>query len=248
MSRIAVDLSGKRFGMLIALQREGNRGASAAWLCQCDCGRHKVICGSNLRSGLTNSCGCREGLGVPPRNLTNQRFGKLIALSLVSVKPPIWKCQCDCDEVVEVRASYLLGGKKDCGCSYKGGVPQQVGGRAAAVKLRKRPFESLYNSLCRRAKHKKLEILTYEEFIPFTTVKNCHYCDESLVWIKYRISQLGQAVNLDRKDSNSGYIKENVVPCCCRCNRAKLNHFTYDEWVKIGAFIRDNIGNAKEGT
>lgn len=241
MSRVPVDLSGKRFGMLVALQRRGNKGASAAWLCKCDCGEQKIISGSNLRSGLTNSCGCREGLGVPPRELTNQRFGKLVVLSLVSVKPPIWRCKCDCGNTVTLRSSYLLGSKQDCGCSYRGGVPQQIGGRAAALKLRKRPFEALYNSLHRRADNKRLEVLTYEEFLEFTTIQNCHYCGDGLVWAKYSLGRNGRAANLDRKDSGQGYTKGNVVVCCIRCNKAKLNHFTYDEWVKIGTFIRDNI-------
>ena len=43
---------------------------------------------------------------------------------------------------------------------------------------------------------------------------------------------------LDRKDSARGYEVDNVVPCCTECNLAKLDHFTYDEMLVIGAAIR----------
>jgi len=239
MGRLAIDLSGKRFGKLLVVSRVENREGRPSWLCQCDCGNSKVVMGGNLKTGATKSCGCQEGLGVSPLYLAGRRFGKLLAHSLVSIKPPVWNCDCDCGRTVLVRSSYLLGGKQDCGCSYKGGVPQQIGAAAAAVKLRKRPFESLYNSLCARAKRKQLEVISYEEFLEFTQIQKCHYCDSGVVWVEYGLRK-GRAVNLDRKDSSRGYTVNNVVVCCTRCNKAKLDHFTYDEWVKIGAFIRDN--------
>ena len=250
MGRLAIDLSGQRFGKLLVVSRVENRGGRPAWMCHCDCGNSKDIRAENLRSGATQSCGCQESLGVSPLDLTGKRFDKLVALSLVSVKPPVWKCQCDCGGVVEVRASYLnsdattIGRQRDCGCSWKGVWKSQrhyVAATKISVKLRKRPFESLYNNLKARAKRKGLEVFTYEDFLEFTAVLSCHYCASSLVWAKYGVERRGRAANLDRKDSKLGYIKGNVVPCCIRCNRAKLDHFTYDEWVKIGAFIRDNI-------
>ena len=32
----------------------------AYWLCMCDCGKEKVICASNIKSGKTKSCGCKS--------------------------------------------------------------------------------------------------------------------------------------------------------------------------------------------
>ena len=55
-----IDLTGKKFGKLIALKKiDGlSNNHSALWLCQCDCGNQKIIESKNLRSGLTQSCGC----------------------------------------------------------------------------------------------------------------------------------------------------------------------------------------------
>ena len=53
-----IDLTGKRFGKLVALKRAKNRGKETFWLCQCDCGNIKEISAPRLRNGRTKSCGC----------------------------------------------------------------------------------------------------------------------------------------------------------------------------------------------
>lgn len=53
-----VDITGERFGRLVALKRVGSDGHSALWLCRCDCGNTKVVTLPHLRSGQTRSCGC----------------------------------------------------------------------------------------------------------------------------------------------------------------------------------------------
>ena len=52
----AKDLTGQRFGKLVAIKRV--EGGSSRWLCQCDCGTEKVIYSTNLVNGVTKSCGC----------------------------------------------------------------------------------------------------------------------------------------------------------------------------------------------
>lgn len=53
-----IDLTGQRFGHLVALSREGYRSGQSLWLCRCDCGKTATVSMSNLRSGHTTSCGC----------------------------------------------------------------------------------------------------------------------------------------------------------------------------------------------
>jgi hypothetical protein len=81
-------------------------------------------------------------------------------------------------------------------------------------------------------------LLTYDEFLKFTVINERHYCGSAVTWSEFNISRNGSHYNLDRKDPNVGYVKSNCVVCCHRCNRAKSNLFTYEEWVQVGAFIR----------
>jgi hypothetical protein len=76
------DLSGKRFGRLIALQYDhtglvGNVKVPAAfWLCQCDCGNKVVVQAGNLKSGTVRSCGCLARENTIKRNKENATHGK----------------------------------------------------------------------------------------------------------------------------------------------------------------------------
>lgn len=55
-----INLTGKRFGKLLVLNRADKNfgGKSCKWICQCDCGNQVEIVSTSLRKGLTNSCGC----------------------------------------------------------------------------------------------------------------------------------------------------------------------------------------------
>lgn len=54
-----IDLTGRRFGRLVALSPTDKRlGHSVIWRCQCDCGRTADVASINLVKGYTKSCGC----------------------------------------------------------------------------------------------------------------------------------------------------------------------------------------------
>lgn len=54
------DLTGKQFGKLTVVCRNGKIGKHAAWLCQCTCDHAKTIRADHLINGHTISCGCYE--------------------------------------------------------------------------------------------------------------------------------------------------------------------------------------------
>ena len=69
-----LDLIGQRFGQLVVISRAENIGKQPAWVCKCDCGTitHPIM-GSNLRAGVTTSCGCLVSKGEAKiRELFNQ--------------------------------------------------------------------------------------------------------------------------------------------------------------------------------
>lgn len=55
----AKDLTGQRFGRLVALGPVGRTAShNVIWSCECDCGSTVVVPTSNLNNGHTQSCGC----------------------------------------------------------------------------------------------------------------------------------------------------------------------------------------------
>ena len=121
-----IDLTGKRFGRLVALKDSGRREKNSGgvlWECQCDCGNIVLVSRGNLRSGHTTSCGCygrRDNQKRYIKDLTGQKFGKLLVIEQTdkrSYRNVIFKCQCDCGNIIEVPSSRLIQGKTtSCGC------------------------------------------------------------------------------------------------------------------------------------
>jgi len=71
-----IDLTGRRFGRWTVLaihperRRYGRDGNAVAvlWDCRCDCGEESTVFGSNLRRGLSRSCGCAAHEATRKRN------------------------------------------------------------------------------------------------------------------------------------------------------------------------------------
>lgn len=69
----AVDITGQRYGRLVAVKDVGVRNGHRAWLLQCDCGNETVATANLVRRGCTQSCGCYRNeflaLGPNPHRL-----------------------------------------------------------------------------------------------------------------------------------------------------------------------------------
>lgn len=124
-SRSRKDLTNKKFGRLTPIKMLENRTSSGGliWHCICDCGNETDVPSTSLIEGDTVSCGCysREHTSkILSKNLTNQRFGKLIALKPTnrrSGSSVVWECKCDCGEKAFVKVSHLTSGAiSSCGC------------------------------------------------------------------------------------------------------------------------------------
>lgn len=117
------DLTGQRFGSLIAISRaarpDGLTSGGAYWLCKCDCGNEKIIMGKSLQQGRTKSCGCHS---QEINDLTGQRFGRLVVVGQDRLRSnkgngAYWLCSCDCGRTKSVRRGNLLNGEvRSCGC------------------------------------------------------------------------------------------------------------------------------------
>jgi hypothetical protein len=167
-------------------------------------------------------------------DLTDQKFGRLTAKKLVEPnrhRQAQWLCVCDCgNEKIISQNGLRSHNTTSCGCFQKEWARQYH---------LLRPYESLYNRLVNRHKIDFVS-LTYEDFVEFTKIHNCHYCNAKIHWAIENTKKNGTACNLDRKDSTVGYTVENCVVCCKRCNIAKMHHFSYNQWKQIGWFMQEN--------
>jgi hypothetical protein len=60
--RAPFDLTGKRFGKLVAIESVGklNNDTRYSWRCKCDCGNECIVSVSKLTSGERTNCGCER--------------------------------------------------------------------------------------------------------------------------------------------------------------------------------------------
>jgi hypothetical protein len=65
-----INLMGQRLGRWTVIDRvNNNKIGTARWLCKCDCGKERIIRGSDLRYGSTKSCGCLQKLSSGISNM-----------------------------------------------------------------------------------------------------------------------------------------------------------------------------------
>lgn len=105
----------------------------------------------------------------------------------------------------------------------------------------KEPYRYIFNEL---KLHKKLGTsvqIEFQDFLELIKEKKCHYCGEELIYEEYSRywgKTNSRAHQLDRKNNNLGYIKENLVPCCWECNRLKSDRFTYEEFIQLSPTLK----------
>lgn len=131
------NLLNQKFGKLLVIKevpKELRKSKNVEWYCQCDCGNTVQVRSHYLLSGHTQSCGCLRGETCKKqftKNITNQRFGRLIAIEPTEDRyldgSIIWRCQCDCGNQVFISTNLLLRGDvESCGCLRSRGEAKLV--------------------------------------------------------------------------------------------------------------------------
>lgn len=125
-----IDLTGKKFGRLTVLRRDGvNKQGEAMWHCSCECGGEISTTGTRLRNGITRSCGClqfeqRQALGRANygtgKNYIGQKFGRWTVLARAGKSPSdaaLYLCKCECGSEKVLQINTLTSGQSNsCGC------------------------------------------------------------------------------------------------------------------------------------
>lgn len=150
------DLTGQRFGKLVAVApTEQRRHGCVVWRCRCDCGNEILLPSSRLKPGVVENCGC-----VPdpiPADLTGYRFGRLTVIEKTARRSAngyvIWRCQCDCGNVVEsTRDKLRSGNTTSCGCAKtprrKDWAGRQFGNLTVLAYAGKRSGSNMWRCRC----------------------------------------------------------------------------------------------------
>lgn len=146
---------GTRFGRLTTVDHPHRRLKYVACKCRCDCGQELDVRVSNLRSGVTRSCGCLR------RELTEERDRARRAAAGVEIGDRIgsitvlsesdrvgerrfYRCRCDCGTEWTVRRCSLVAAAKgdrvhgtfSCGCGAEdaGGAIRRTRGQHGHAK------------------------------------------------------------------------------------------------------------------
>jgi 5-methylcytosine-specific restriction endonuclease McrA len=116
-------------------------------------------------------------------------------------------------------------------------------GKCRSCVQKKKPYEHIYNELKYRCLNRtNIEFtISFEYFINLIKNNKCHYCNSKLIFSKYTRDKdkqyTSRAHQLDRKDSNNGYVEDNLVTCCWECNRLKSNRFSYNEFMQLSPIL-----------
>lgn len=123
---VFTDLTGQKFGHMRVTGMAGrNKHGQITWNALCECGSERTPSSGDLKSGKIKSCGCkradlcREGR---IQDITGNRYGRLLVVSLNSVRSRkyYYNCQCDCGGDSVVAALHLRRGLiQSCGCIRK---------------------------------------------------------------------------------------------------------------------------------
>ncbi len=225
----SIDITGKRFGKLLAKTRCGvDKHGFVLWEVVCDCGVKKTVSASRLVNGDTKSCGCSR-----QDNLVGQCFGRLTVLSRADSKngDMRWLCKCTCgNQTVAFGNALKRGQTKSCKCLRK------ENWRFAVDSIRLPLGEASKNVVIKNYKNgarakKAAWGLTDEEFFHIIS-NNCHYCGQPPSNCTNRPENNGDFIynGIDRLKNDVGYVPGNVVPSCWKCNWMK-RHLSQEDFL-----------------
>ena len=213
-----VNLLGKVFGKLTVIAEAGRSpSGKIKWKCQCECGNIKEVISNNLLTHATESCGSC----VKVASFEGKVFDKLKVVCYNGIikrgntKVATWVCE-DAEGNQKIMSSGEL----------TSGVRNHT---IKKYKKQRAAFKTVYTKYKSKAKLAGKDFtLTYLQFENLIQ-QNCGYCDSapSNTIDEYKYN------GLDRIDSSKGYTKNNVEPCCIKCNRAKndMSIPEFRQWV-----------------
>ncbi len=153
-----------------------------------------------------------------------QKFGKLKIVEFIGMNResrPCYKVVCDCGSIrICTYKALITGNTVSCGCKRRENWKISQYGR-------------VYRSYIKNAKNRNLSFNISFDFFMEIVSQKCYYCDEPPHKMMYSQHMRESSAlkysfilinGIDRLKHNTGYIKNNCVPCCPICNFMKQEH------------------------
>jgi len=148
---------GFRVGKLRAEEAtEERKNGYIVWRCRCDCGGEILLDTRTLQRGSVRDCGCETIVKPGQKDLTGQRFGRLVCIEPTDRRGPsggvIWRCRCDCGRECFAASTQLNQGyKKSCGCLRRPPLKDYVGKRFGRLIVEKYAgkWDGIHRWLCK---------------------------------------------------------------------------------------------------
>lgn len=168
-------------------------------------------------------------MGRVAKNMIGEKHNHLTVIGKHTEKykgQAMWVCRCDCGEVVNVPGSDLRRGyrvkcKREC--------------KEFGVAKGEASFNSAYSGYAKSARNRKITWDISKEQFREITSQDCFYCGCTPSSYYNRDDLNGRYIynGIDRINNTIGYVRDNCVPCCWNCNRAKqiLSISDFKSWI-----------------
>ena len=113
------DLTGIEFETLTVIKRIPSSNHNAKWLLRCKCGRERKMFTQSIKRKPPKCCSCAK-IEELPNSFVDMKDKKLGCLTVIErngttySNQPLWKCVCDCKEIVHVTTQRLKREQKYC--------------------------------------------------------------------------------------------------------------------------------------
>lgn len=171
--------------------------------------------------------------GLPAKLDIGQRVGKLTVIGYApntKWRERRYVCLCLCGKEKTIIGRHLRKGiTKSCGCLS---AEVKKASRMTKEQMGMRRILLNYRS---KARDRDLCFELSEKQVTYLVSLNCHYCNKppSNAMPTWKDEEKFIYNGIDRIDNSIGYVLENCVSCCDRCNTAKSSSSKkeFEDWI-----------------
>lgn len=175
------------------------------------------------------------------KDISGQRFGKVIALKIVGTHPTcqskMWECKCDCGKIFSTLGVSLRKGEtKSCGCLKKE-INQKIGKESRCWRGYEEISKKFFNRIKSNASARNISFNLKIEEIWNLFLKQEKKCAISGIELSFSPKSTGTlcTASLDRIDSKKGYVIDNVQWVHKKINIMKkdMSDKEFFNWIKL---------------